>query len=384
MPDLARQQVAADADPLVVKVGTRVLTLPDGTLDESRVTAMAEQLIAIGAGSQRRVVLVSSGAVGAGIGRLGLDQRPNDLAGLQAAAAVGQSRVIEAYNHAFSAHGRHAAQVLLTSDDMHDRQRYLNVRNALRSLFEYGAIPIVNENDTVRTEELSQTIGDNDRLAAMVANLLHAPLLVILTDVEGLYDGHPDDDDSTLIDLVDEIDSQTLSKVTGSANDKGIELSTGGMSSKLRAARIATTAGGSVLLANGRRDNVLVDILAGESLGTLIPGQGELLNARKRWIGWAAQPNGILSLDMGAVKAVTEQGGSLLPVGITKVEGEFDKGDVVSMHNLAGEEIARGYTNYCAEDLSKIIGQPTENLADILGRKPHTEAVHRDDLTLLS
>lgn len=383
MPDLARQQVAADADPLVVKVGTRVLTLPDGSLDEQRVAALAKQLAAIGAGKDRRVVLVSSGAVGAGIGRLGLTKRPTDVAGLQAAAAVGQSRLIEAYNQALSLHGRHAAQVLLTADDMHDRRRYLNVRNTLRALFEFGAIPIVNENDTVRTEELARTLCDNDHLAAMVANLLHAPLLVILTDVEGLYDGDPAADGSAVVGMVDEIGRDTFSMVSSGKQGAGPSLSTGGMSSKLRAAQIATTAGGSVILASGRRENVLADILAGEPIGTLLPGHGGLMSAKKRWIGWAADPRGKLTLDEGAVRAIVTQGRSLLSIGVVSVEGDFDKGDAVSLCTPTGDEVARGLTNYSADDLRQIAGQPTEMIVGILGRKPYTEAVHRDSLTLL-
>lgn len=380
--DLARQQVAAEADPIVVKVGTRVLANPTGELNEERIEQLVEQLVAIGAGAGRRVVLVSSGAVGAGIGRLGLPNRPTDLASLQAIAAIGQSRLLEAYNRALGRHGRHAAQVLLTADDVNDRRRYLNVRNTLRSLFDYDAVPIVNENDTVRTEELARNVGDNDRLAAMVANLLHAPLLVILSDVEGLYDGDPADAASSVIPMVDAIDDEAFALATGGAKS-GPVLSRGGMTSKLEAAQMVTSAGNSVILASGRRPNVLVDILAGETVGTLFIGQGALVSARKRWIGWAAQPLGQLVLDAGAVEAVEETGSSLLPVGITRVAGDFCKGDVVSIEDGAGEEIARGLSNYDAAELRLIAGQATDGISDILGRMPYVEAVHRDDLTLI-
>lgn len=382
MSDLVRQEIATEADPIVVKVGTRVLTHPSGELDESRVADLAEQLIAIGAGKERRIVLVSSGAVGAGIGRLGLKKRPTDLASLQAAAAIGQSHLIEIYNGAFGKQGHYAAQVLLTADIVDDRQRYLNVRNTLRSLFDFGAIPIVNENDTVRTDELSRNVGDNDRLAAMVANLLHAPLLIILSDVEGLYDGDPNDPQSKVITTVDSIDDDTLAHVMG-PNHSGIALSKGGMASKLEATQIVTGAGHHVILANGRRPNVLVDLLNGEPLGTLLVGQGNLVNARKRWIGWAVQPKGSLSLDAGAVRAVEERGSSLLPVGIARVNGTFENGDVVSLCDESGEEIARGLTNYASTDLWKIVGEPTERVAEILGRMPYVEAVHRNNLTLV-
>lgn len=383
MPDLARQQLARDADPLVVKVGTRCLARPDGSLDEAQVEAIAEQLVKIGAGTTRRVVLVSSGAVGAGIGLLKLPERPTDLSSLQAAAAVGQSHLIEAYNRAFQEHGMLAAQVLLTADDINDRRRYLNFRNAIRALFEYGAIPIVNENDTVRTAELARTVGDNDQLAAMVTNALRAPLLVILTDVEGLYDGDPSDSDSQVIGMVDSIDEKTTGFAISGIDKPGPVLSKGGMRSKLQAAQIATHAGESVILANGRRPNVLVDLMAGEPLGTLIPGLGGRMAERKRWIGSAAQPIGALTLDDGAVRAITQQGKSLLPIGVKAVTGVFDKGDLVSLIDEQGTEVARGLTNYDSTEMEQILGQPSEAIAGILGRAPYSVAVHRNDLALV-
>lgn len=383
MPDLARQQLAQDADPLVVKVGTRCLARPDGSLDEDQLEAIATQLVKIGAGSDRRVVLVSSGAVGAGIGHLGLTQRPTDLAGLQAAAAIGQSRLIEAYNRAFQQHGSFAAQVLLTADDINDRRRYLNARNAINALFDFGAIPIVNENDTVRTAELSRTVGDNDQLAAMVTNLLRAPLLVILTDVEGLYDGDPKDKGSSVIEMVESLGAETDGVVQSTRGGDGPSLSTGGMASKLEAAQLATAAGESVIIANGRRPNVLVDLLAGEPLGTLIPGSGGQITERKRWIGFAAQPVGALTLDAGAVRAMEKLGKSLLPVGVTGVTGVFEKGDLVSLLDPAGEEVGRGLTNYSSADLAQIAGLPSEAIAGVLGRAPYAVAVHRNDLTLV-
>ncbi|MEO0531937.1 MAG: glutamate 5-kinase [Planctomycetota bacterium] len=384
MLDLARQQLAADADPLVVKIGTRCLACKDGTLDEDQVASIAEQLVKIGAGTSRRVVLVSSGAVGAGIGLLGLTERPSDVSHLQAAAAIGQSHLIDAYNRAFQEHGLLAGQVLLTADDINDRRRYLNFRNTIRALFDYGVIPIVNENDTVRTEELAQTVGDNDHLAALVANAISARLLVILTDVDGLFDGDPKDEQSNVIGMVDSIDSETQDFVSVDANQSaGPSLSTGGMASKLRAAQIATHAGESVILANGRKPDVLVDLMAGEPLGTLLPGEGGRVTERKRWIGYAAQPVGKLGIDAGAIRAIEEQGRSLLPVGITSVTGLFEKGDLVSVIGPDGVEIARGLTNYGSDDLKKIYGQPSEAIAGILGRAPYAVAVHRNDLVLV-
>src|SRR3954452_14815142 len=228
MPD-PRQEIVRRSNTIVVKVGTRVLTHDDGTLDQDRVTAIAEQLVRL-MEDKRHVVLVSSGAVGAGVGRLGLKQRPGDLAHLQAVAAVGQSRLIESYNRALEAHGRHAAQILLTADDLNDRMRYLNIRNTLLAVFQYGALPIINENDTVRVDELQRNVGDNDRLAAMVTNLLRAPLLVLLSDVEGLFDRHPADADAKVISKVEQLDTaienfQRQAPAPGSPNN----LSRGGM-----------------------------------------------------------------------------------------------------------------------------------------------------------
>lgn len=384
MPDLARQQIAADAELVVVKIGTRCLAQADGSLDEDQVESIAKQLVDIGAGTTRRVVLVSSGAVGAGIGLLGLTKRPTDLANLQAAAAVGQSHLIEVYNRAFQEHGLLAAQVLLTADDINDRRRYLNTRNALLALFEYGAIPIVNENDTVRTEELARTMGDNDKLAAMVTNLVRAPLLIILTDVDGLYDGDPKHAESRVIEMLPEVDATAEGFVTTGPNGgRGVALSTGGMASKLEAAQLATQAGESVILANGRRPNVLVDLMAGEPLGTLLPGRGEQITERKRWLGYAAQPVGAMTLDAGAVRAVVEKGKSLLPVGVSAVTGSFDKGDLVSLVDAAGEEVARGLTNYSSHDMAQILGLPSEAIAGVLGRAPYAVAIHRNDLSLV-
>ncbi|TWT36047.1 Glutamate 5-kinase [Posidoniimonas corsicana] len=381
MLDAVRNEIAAIADMVVVKVGTRTLTGPDGALDLGQIKSIADQIARLRADG-RKVVLVSSGAVGAGIGRLGLTERPTDLAQLQAAAAVGQSCLIECYNQALEPHGLHAAQVLLTADDMHDRRRYLNARNTLRALFDYGAVPIVNENDTVRVEELRRSMGDNDRLAALVTNLIRAPLMVLLTDVEGLYDGDPSVEGSKVIPIVRELD-KTVMGLAGESNHAGVRLSTGGMSSKLKAVKISTEAGENVVIANGRRPNVLPDILAGESIGTLFIANGASVRDRKRWIGWSVHPEGKLRLDAGAEHAIAEEGGSLLAVGITAVEGEFDKGDVVSLVGPNGEEFARGQTNYSSKDVRQVAGEPTERFSEILGKWSYYEVVHRDNLTLL-
>lgn len=382
MIDPVRQELAATSETVVIKVGTRVLAQEDGTLDHDRVKEIADQLVRLIEGG-RRVVLVSSGAVGAGIGRLELSRRPTDLAHLQAVAAVGQSRMIESYHRALETHGYFAAQILLTADDLNDRTRYLNVRNTLLALFQYRAVPIINENDTVRVDELQRNVGDNDRLAAMVTNLLRAPLLVLLSDVEGLYDGDPADPQSQVIPIVTRLEGairQLQRQQTSTASPN--HLSKGGMGSKLEAARLVTSTGESVVIANGRRPNVLTDILAGQPVGTLILAQGPAVASRKRWIGFTAHPCGRLTLDAGAQRAIIEQGRSLLAVGVTGVEGNFQKGDVVSLCREDGEEFARGLINYRADEMRRIAGQPNDQIVELLGHRPYDEVVHRDNLAL--
>jgi glutamate 5-kinase len=383
MLDAARQEIATTSTTIVVKVGTRVLTQEDGTLDHDRVRSIAEQIVRL-MEEKRHVVLVSSGAVGAGIGRLELRQRPTDLARLQAVAAVGQSRLIESYNRALENHGRHAAQILLTADDLNDRTRYLNVRNTLLALFQYGALPIINENDTVRVDELQRNVGDNDRLAAMVTNLLRAPLLVLLSDVEGLYDRHPSEPDSRVISVITELDAAIRDFQRQPAARTGAnQLSRGGMASKLEAARLAVSAGESVVIASGRRPNVLLDLLAGQSVGTLILAKGPPVTARKRWIGLTAQPCGRLTLDQGAEDAL-RKGRSLLAIGVRRVEGIFQKGDVVSICREDNQEFGRGLINYGSEELRRISGHATDEIVSILGHRPYDEVVHRDNLAIIS
>ncbi|HEV3020828.1 MAG TPA: glutamate 5-kinase [Pirellulales bacterium] len=377
MTDLLRQEIAASADLLVVKVGTRVVTRPDGVLNEQRITALADELHQIVEGG-RRVALVSSGAVGAGMGLLGLKERPRDLAHLQAVAAVGQSCLVQTYDRALRSFGRHAAQVLLTADDLDDRTRYLNVRNTLLTLLEYGAVPVINENDTVSVEELQTTFGDNDRLAAMVTILIRAPLLVLLSDVDGLYDGDPQDAASRLVPTVTRLDESVFALV----RDQKTGLSKGGMASKLAAARIATLAGESVIIANGREPGVLARILAGETVGTLVVAQGELVPAWKRWIGFTAQPRGHLVLDDGARRAIEKQGRSLLAIGVLDAVGQFQKGDVVALRDLKGAEFARGLTNYAAAEVLSIKGLKTEAIAAALGHCPYQEVIHRDNMAV--
>jgi glutamate 5-kinase len=377
MSDPLRHEIAAAANIWIVKIGTRVLTTDDGLLDQDRVAALAEELHDL-MQAGRKVCLVSSGAVGAGMGRLGLKKRPTDLSHLQAVAAVGQTALVEAYDRSLRAHGRHAAQILLTADDLDNRTRYLNIRNTILRLMEYGAVPIINENDTVSTEELQTTFGDNDRLAAMVTNLIRAPLLVLLSDVEGLYDRDPRDPAARVIAVVNRLDESVLSLV----RDKTTGTSKGGMASKLEAARLATTAGENVVIASGKAPGNLRKILAGEEVGTLLVAQGQSLASWKRWIGFTAQPRGVLIVDEGARAAVAQQGKSLLAIGVAGCEGTFRKGDVVSIRDKGGVEFARGLSNYSADEVAKIKGLKTEQIAAELGHCPHDELIHRDNMAL--
>ena len=377
MSDLVRQQVAAGAHTIVVKVGTRILTRADGRLNDERIAALAEEIhhaMELG----RKVVLVSSGAVGAGMGALGLTERPRDLAHLQAVAAVGQCQLVQTYDRALRAHGRHAAQVLLIADDLDDRTRYLNVRNTLLRLLEYGAVPIINENDTVSVEELQTTFGDNDRLAAMVTNLLRAPLLVLLSDVDGLYDGDPRTPGAKLIATVTKIDENVLAL----ARDHRTGMSKGGMASKLAAAKMAASAGENAIIANGREPGALARILAGDLEGTLVIAQGQAITSWKRWIGFTAQPRGYLVLDEGARRAIEKQGRSLLAIGIVESVGKFGKGDVLALRDAAGAEFARGLTNYTAADVERIKGLKTDAIAAALGHCPYQEVIHRDNMVV--
>ncbi|MBI3864450.1 MAG: glutamate 5-kinase [Planctomycetia bacterium] len=373
--NLVRREIIATAKTLVVKIGTNVLSKDDDTLDDSRFESLAAQIHQVRA-SGKRVVLVSSGAIGAGIGLLGLDKRPDDLPHLQASAAVGQAHLIHRYDDAFKTYGYHAAQLLLTANDFRRRARYLNVRNTLRTLFEYNAIPIINENDTVSVDEIR--FGDNDRLAALVTNLLESPLLVILSVVDGLYDGDPANPSSRLIPVVENWDESLLKLATAAKSARG----TGGMQSKLEAARAATAVGESVIIADGRAPDVLARILAGDEVGTLFLAKGESIPAWKRWIGYSLPPRGRYVLDDGARKAIAQRGRSLLAIGIVEIDGDFSKGEVVSLVDKSGTEFARGLTNFGAHDARRIAGKRTEQIAEILGSLPYDEVIHCDNLVV--
>jgi glutamate 5-kinase len=377
MIDPVRQEVIALAHTVVIKVGTNVLAGPDGMLLPERLQALADQLQRIRAGG-RKVALVSSGAIGAGVGRLVLGKRPTDLRHLQACAAVGQSFLMRAWEECLARHGTPTAQILLTASDFDSRARYLNARNTILTLFEWDCLPIINENDTVSVAEIR--FGDNDHLAALVTNLLQAPLLILLSVVDGLYPTDPDQAPAAVpLPLVPRIDGGILELAGGGRSALG----SGGMRSKLRAARLATAAGESVILANGTRPGVLDALFAAEPVGTLFLPHGSTLTAWKRWLGYTARPRGRLLVDAGARQAVQAQGRSLLPIGVLQALGSFGKGDVVALVDAEGTEFARGLTNYSADDARRICGLRTEQIADVLGALPYEEIVHRDNLVVI-
>ncbi|AMV33106.1 Glutamate 5-kinase [Pirellula sp. SH-Sr6A] len=373
-----RKQLLVEAETWIVKVGSRSLTGEDGRLDRGQVANLARQLIRL-ADAGKRVVLVSSGAVASGVGRLGLPGRPTDLATLQAVAAIGQTHLIQVYEQTFAEYGRVAAQVLLTASELDDRVAYLNTRNTLRRLLELGAIPIINENDTVAVDELKTTFGDNDRLAGMVAGLLEGSLLVILSDVRGLYDRDPSDPDARVLPLVEQIDES----IDDLVRDRKTGISKGGMASKLTTAKFVTLSGQGVVIAWGRETDVLVRLSQGEELGTVFMPQSKTLAPRKRWIGFSAQPSGILVVDDGAVRAMKGEGRSLLAIGIQSIVGDFGKGDIVSVQSSDSHEIARGLVNYNAEQLRRIQGCRSDRIQQILGQCPYEEVIHRDNLTVI-
>jgi glutamate 5-kinase len=379
MPSLLRDEILKTSDVVVVKVGTNVLTDFNGLLNEERIAKLTEDICRMIA-QKKRIVLVSSGAVGAGMGRLGLTERPTELSQLQAVAAIGQGKLIETYERFLNRRGVHSAQVLLTADDLSNRKRYLNARNTIRTILDYGALPIINENDTVSVDELHTTFGDNDRLAALVANLFETPLLILLTDVDGLYDRNPDDPEAKLIPVVENWSPDLMKLVT----EKRSNRSKGGMSSKLKAAKMITGSGGNVIIANGDHSETLNDLFAAKEVGTIFLVQNSFLAARKRWLGFAVRPEGRLILDLGAVDAVCSKGKSLLPIGIIDADGTFEKGGIVSIVDNTGKEIARGLSNYGLKEVLLIRGKKTSEIQTILGTTAYAEVVHRDNLQIIN
>ncbi|GAB0148618.1 MULTISPECIES: glutamate 5-kinase [Marichromatium] len=361
----------------VVKIGSTLLTRDGRGVGRDLLEPWVAQMAARhGAGAE--VVLVSSGAVAEGMARMGWRERPGALHELQAAAAIGQMGLVRAYEDCFRDHGRHTAQVLLTRDDLSNRVRYLNARSTLRTLIRHGVVPVINENDTVANDELR--FGDNDTLAALVANLIEADLLVLLTDQDGIFDQDPRNNPEARLITETWVDDPMLDQVAGGS---GSGLGTGGMVTKVRAARLAARSGTPTVIAPGRGERVLERIGAGESIGTLlIPFQGPQA-ARKQWIAGQLQVRGRLVLDAGAVRALREQGTSLLAVGVRAVHGAFERGEVVACVDEQGREVARGLVNYDAEATRRIQGRSSHRFAEILGYVDDDELIHRDNLVLL-
>ena len=360
----------------VVKIGSSLLTDDGQGLAVAAIDDWVEQMATLQQ-SGREILLVSSGAVAEGMTRLGWMQRPHSLHELQAAAAVGQMGLVQAYESRFQKYGLHTAQVLLTHEDLADRRRYLNARSTLRTLLGLGVIPIVNENDTVTTEEIR--FGDNDTLAALVANLTGADLLVLLTDQHGLLESDPrSNPDAGLISEAQAGDASLETMAAGS----GGSLGRGGMLTKVRAAARAARSGTLTLIASGNEKNVLQRIAAGEALGTRLNPVCEPFAARKQWLAGQLQVRGRLQLDKGAVNMLRSAGSSLLPVGVTRVEGDFKRGDLVMCLGPAGEEVGRGLVNYNVLETEKIIGQPSSRIEALLGYVDEVELVHRDNLVL--
>lgn len=369
-------ELLQNAKRIVVKVGTSTLAYETGKLNLNRMELLVRQLTDLH-NQGREVVLVTSGAVGVGAGKLGLTERPGTILQRQALAAVGQGLLMQVYEKLFSEYGQTVAQILLTRSDISDRKRYLNARNTILALLKYQVVPIINENDTVATEELK--IGQNDALSALVAGLIEADLLIILSDVDGLYTADPKRDPTAkLIPLVKEITPEIISMAGGAGSIFG----TGGMATKLEAAKMAIAAGSSMVLMSGAEPSRIQQIFTGQPVGTVFLSSQAVVSSRKRWIAYGPQVAGELIVDSGAERALIKQGKSLLPSGIIGLSGDFDEGDLVKILNVERRELGRGLTNYGSEQLQKIIGKKCAEIETVLGFKTADEVVHRDNLVI--
>ncbi len=373
----AYQSLVTNAQTIVVKVGTSTLTHKNGKLNLEQIERLVRQLSDL-RNQGKDVVLVSSGAIGAGMGKLNLEERPKTIPEKQAVAAVGQGILLHIYEKIFAEYGQATAQLLLTKADLEHRQRFLNARNTLLTLLKLGVIPIVNENDTVAFEEIK--FGDNDTLAALVGTLIDADLVILLTDIDGFYDGDPrKNPDAKRISVVETID-ETIESLAGNVGSK---FGSGGMITKISAASITVNAGIPMMIAHGAEERILRRLTDGEDLGTLFLPVDMKPHLRKKWIAFGSHVDGRVMVDDGAKEALLHKGKSLLPSGIVAVEGNFAAGDVVDIVDAQGREFARGICNYGNVELQKIKGQKSKDICPILGYKDFDEAIHRDNLSLI-
>jgi len=374
---MSRTKYTQQAKRWVIKIGSALLTKDGKGLDYAAIEDWAGQIAQLRQ-QGLEIILVSSGAVAEGMSRMGWVKRPTELAELQAAAAIGQTGLIEAYENQFKKYKIQAAQILITHDDVSNRKRYLNARNTLRALLKFKALPIINENDTVALEEMR--LGDNDTLAALVANLVEADLLVILTDQQGLFNKDPRHNADA--ELISE-ESATNTDLQGYVGNIATSLGSGGMLTKLTAAQRAARSGCATVIASGREANVLSRIVKGEAIGTLLKPDDSQYSARKQWIASHVQATGTLHLDEGASNAIQKNGTSLLPIGVEKALGKFKRGDVVDCKNPAGKIIARGLINYSDSEVSLLAKQPSHKITELLGYMGESELIHRDNLVVL-
>ena len=366
----------AEAKRVIVKIGSALLTGGGRGLDKQAISGWVAQIAELRqAGIE--IVLVSSGSVAEGMSRLGWSVRPKALHELQAAASVGQMGLVQTYESMFQRHNLHTAQILLTHDDLSGRERYLNSRSTLLTLLGLGVVPVINENDTVATEEIR--FGDNDTLGALVANSVEADLLIILTDQKGLFDSDPSVNPSAQLISEASINDPKLAEFVGESRSG---LGRGGMITKLRAARLAARSGAATVIASGREENVLVRVVQGESIGTFLVPDATPLMARKRWLAGQLKAKGVVEVDNGAARVLKESGKSLLPIGVIGVQGSFQRGDLVSCVDGQGYEVARGLVNYSADETRKILRQPSGQIEAILGYVDEPELIHRDNLVV--
>ncbi|MBE9546378.1 MAG: glutamate 5-kinase [Proteobacteria bacterium] len=370
-----REEILSDVKKVLIKIGTGVLSGKEG-LDLNIIEQLVDEIAQL-TKEGYQIVVVTSGAIASGMHRMGLSGKLKSMPEKQAAAAIGQGRLMRVYSNAFGRHGLAVAQMLLTTSDLTDRKRFLNVRNTLSTLVEWGVIPIINENDTVAVDEIK--FGDNDNLAAMMANIIEAHLFINLTNTKGLYDRNPvGAKKARLIPLVKEITGEIEAAATAEADPVGM----GGMKSKVMAAKKVTAFGIPFIIAHGKTKGILRDIFAGKNTGTLFLPEAEHMKSRKYWIAFTLRSRGKLILDDGAKRAIINQGKSLLPSGIVKVEGDFHEGDPVTCVDMDGTPLAKGLVNYSSSDVDKIKGLKTSRIKQILGSNPYDEVIHRDNMAV--